>query len=328
MCRLPSMVSGRIRRDAYHAARVSSSPVKSRFSSRSHWLGRLAFLALAADPPAQAAPPVPVAPAVASRPVLPPLIGPFAWQAEIRSVLAEDAASLAPENQARVRGIPIVFDPNPFEVNAYAACDQRGSPSIVATEGLLEAIDAIAQTKATDELYGTRTYDQYLAAVVPNFVQLEKASAALPLGIIPLNVVADPRRWSRAHEWFDEIVAFTFGHELSHQWLGHTGCAGGTPNPVGLLPAVLSRGGHTFVQPAENQADNEGTNTMLAAGKARAPQFRWTEEGALALLDFFVHLEDASGQTKVAFLATHPSSHLRIPWVQISAAAWHLQHPG
>jgi hypothetical protein len=246
----------------------------------------------------------------------------------VRSVILEDVAALGPDDQARVRGIPLVFDPNPFEINAYAQCDEHGSPGIVGTEGLLEAIDAIAQTRATDELYGTHTYAQYLAAVVPNLVQSDKASAALPLGIIPWNVATDARRWSRAHELFDEIAAFTFGHELSHHWLGHTGCAYGPPNILGIVPAVLSRAGHTFAQFAENQADEKGASTVLAAGRARAPQFRWTEEGALALLDFFLHLEDASGQTQVAFLTTHPSSRFRIPWVQVAAAAWRFQHPG
>lgn len=274
--------------------------------------------------PAPAPQPVTTAP----RPLLPPLLGPLAWQAEVRAVVAEDVAALPPDNQMRVRGIPLVFDPNPFEINAYASCDQQNNPAIVSTEGLLEAIDAIAQTKATDDLFGTHTYQQYLSAVIPNLAHSDKASAALPLGVIPLNLVADARRLSRAREWFDEIVSFTFGHELSHHWLGHTGCAYGPPNPLGLIPAWLTRAGHAFVQPAENQADNEGTNTMLAAGKARVPQYRWTEEGALALLDFFLHLEDASGQTFVAFLATHPSSHLRIPWVQTSAGVWHFTHPG
>ena len=120
---------------------------------------------------ASAAPVASPAPA----PLLAPLIGPLAWQAEVRSVVAEDAAALTPENQARVRGIPFLVDPNPFEINAYAACDEHGSPSIVGTEGLLEAIDAIAQTRATDELYGTHTYAQYMATVIPNLVQFDKA---------------------------------------------------------------------------------------------------------------------------------------------------------
>ncbi len=284
--------------------------------------------------PAPSAATVAPPPAIASRPLLAPLIGSLAWQAETRAVLAEDVAALTPDNQARVRGIPLVFDPNPYEINAYAACDPQGNPGIVGTEGLLEAIDAIAQTKATDELYGTRTYAQYLAAVVPPLASSNQASAALPLGLIPANLLSDPRRWSRAHEWFDEIVAFTFGHELSHHWLGHTGCANGSVNPLGMVQGLLSRLGPTnFTQPAEFQADTEGTNTMLAAGRARVPQFRWNEEGGLALLDFFLHLEQAAApgvanQIKVAFLGSHPPSALRIPVVQTTARIWYAQHPG
>ncbi len=278
--------------------------------------------------------PAPIAPPIANRPLLAPLVGSAAFQAETRSIIAEDVAALTPDNQARVRGIPLVFDPNPYEINAYAACDAQGNPGIVGTEGLLEAIDAIAQTRATDELYGTRTYDQYIAAVIPGLASSAQASAALPPGIVPATIVNDPRRWSRAHEWFDEIVAFTFGHELSHHWLGHTGCANGAPNPLGMVQGLLSRLGPTnFTQPAEFQADTEGMNTTLAAARARVPQYRWNEEGGLALLDFFLHLEQSSApgvanQIKVAFLGSHPPSALRIPIVGATARIWYAQHPG
>jgi hypothetical protein len=278
--------------------------------------------------------PYPAAPApqAPQRPLLAPLVGSAAWQAETRGVIAEDVAALTPDNQARVQGIPLVFDPNPYEINAYAACDAQGHPGVVGTEGLLEAIDAIAQTKATDELYGTRTYDQYLATVIPALASSSSASAALPPGILPPAALSDPRRWSRAHEWFDEIVAFTFGHELSHHWLGHTGCASGTPNLLGVVQSFLTQVPiPAFTQPAEFQADTEGTNTMLAAGRRRVPQYRWNEEGALALLDFFLHLEQSVGltnQVKVAFLGTHPSSALRSPIVQATARLWYAQHPG
>jgi hypothetical protein len=281
--------------------------------------------------PAPTTAPTPPA-AAPSRPLLAPLVGSLALQAETRAVIAEDVAALTPDNQARVQGIPLVFDPNPYEINAYAACDPQGHPGIVGTEGLLEAIDAIAQTKATDELYGTQTYGQYLAAVIPALASSDHASAALPPNILPPAAQQDPRRWSRAHEWFDEIVAFTFGHELSHHWLGHTGCANGMPNLIGVVQSFLTQVPiPSFTQPAEFQADTEGTNTMLAAGRARVPQYRWNEEGGLALLDFFLHLEQSMGlgnQVKVAFLGTHPSSALRIPVVGGTARLWYSQHPG
>lgn len=269
-----------------------------------------------------------------SRPLLAPLVGSLAWQAEVRAILVEDTAALSSDNQARVRGIPLVFDPNPTEINAYAMCDDQGHPGIVGTEGLLEAIDAIAQTRATDELYGTHTYDQYTATVIPQLAQSDKAIPALPPGILPASAVTDPRRWSRAHEWFDEIVAFTFGHELSHHYLGHTGCAYGPPVLFGGLAQTFGSWGHGFVQPLEFAADINGMNNALDAGKARVPQYRWTEEGGLGLLDFFLRLENAAGpqtalgKAVVGFLNTHPSSQLRIPVVQGTARTWHLQHPG
>jgi hypothetical protein len=252
----------------------------------------------------------------------------------VRAIMLEDTAALSPDNQARVRGIPLVFDPNPTEINAYAMCDEQGHPGIVGTEGLLEAIDAIAQTKATDELYGTRTYEQYTATVIPALAQSDKAIPALPANILPASAVADSRRWSRAHEWFDEIVAFTFGHELSHHYLGHTGCAYGPPALLGGLAQTFGSWGHGFVQPLEFAADINGIDNALDAGKARVPQYRWTEEGGLALLDFFLRLETAAGpqtalgKAVVGFLNTHPSSQLRIPVVQGTARTWHLQHPG
>ncbi len=248
-------------------------------------------------------------------------------------MLDEDRRALSAENQARVAGIPLLFDPT-FEVNAYASCDAQGRPAITGTEGLLEAVDAISQTRATDELFGTRTYDAYTQAVIPQLVSVDNASPALPPGIIPLQYVADPRRVSRAHEWFDEIVAFTFGHEMAHHYLGHTGCANGQPVPLAGLAQLGGALGGGFNQPNEYAADGAGTMNMLDAGVARAPaQYRWNEEGAFALLDFFARLEDAARPGILAkatdlFTASHGPAKARIGWVQGAATLWHAQHPG
>jgi hypothetical protein len=243
-------------------------------------------------------------------------------------------AALSADNQARVRGVPLVFDPT-LDINAYASCDASGQPKITGTEGLLEAIDAIAQTRATDELFGTQTYPAYLNAVMPVLSRVDDASPALPATIIPPQYLADPRRMSRAHEWFDEIVAFTFGHELSHHYLGHTGCAYGSPPPFAGLAQLVGNGLiPAFTQPLEIAADINGTNNALDAGRARSGSaYRWNEEGGLALLDFFNHLEQSLvpnplGQFIIGFRNTHPASSIRLPIVQGAARAWYAQHPG
>jgi len=273
-------------------------------------------------------------PGVPSRPLLGPLLGPPAWQSEAHAVIRELVAHLSPGNAALVAAVPLVIDPNPNEVNAFAGCDDSGAPFIAGTEGLLEAIDSISQTKATDEIYQTRTYDADVAVVLPRLVSDHGGSALLPADVIPVQYWLDPRRISRAHEIFDEIVAFTFGHELSHHYLGHTGCAYGQasgPGPtlsrIGLFATRILPG---LNQPNEVAADSSACINTLDTGLARSSRaYRYTEEGALWMLDFFARLERASGANPwLGFLRTHPNPGLRIPIVQAVAAAWRIQHPG
>ncbi len=282
-------------------------------------------------------PSAPVQPQPSARPLLPPLIGVAAQQQEVRNILAELINALSAQNQALVRGIPLTFDPT-FEVNAFAGCDEQGTPFLAATAGMLEAVDAIAQTKATDELFGTQTYEQYTAAVLPQMVKSDKARAALPAGIIPANLGPDPRRWSRARELFGDVIAFTFGHELAHHYLGHTGCAKGQPMGSGPDPARLGR--LLSIVPLFNQAgeaasDSAGCVNALDAGRRRRPQYEWSETGGVLLLDYFARIERAGGGggplsllNPVQFLRTHPNPLARIPIVQTVARTWRSQHPG
>jgi hypothetical protein len=264
--------------------------------------------------------------------LLGPLIGAAAWQGEARAVVKELMGTLSPASAARVATIPLVFDPNPNEVNAFAGCDDNGAPFVAGTEGLLEAIDAIAQTRATDELFGTQTYEAYVSVIAPRLVTKDGGSALLPAGVIPPQYWLDPRRISRAHEIFDETVAFTFGHELSHHYLGHTGCANGQSGTLVSAIARLEQLGTEYApglnQPNEIAADSAGCVNTLDTGLARsANAYRWTERGALSLLDFFMRLDRASGANPLlGFLRTHPNPGLRIPLVQGVAGTWHIQH--
>jgi hypothetical protein len=256
------------------------------------------------------------------------------WQAETRAVLAELVANLSPDKQQLVSGIPLQFDQDPTDINAFAGCDDQGQPFIAGTEGILEAIDGISQTKATDELFGTRTYDAYTAAVMPAVVSPQGGAATLPAGIVPAQLWNDPRRISRAHEMFDETVGFTFGHELAHHYLGHTGCAHGQPAGIPPILSDLNRivtsSVQYFNQWNEAAADNAGVWNLLDAGRARsATAYRWNEEGGLWLFDFFARMNGASGFTgPKSYLTTHPNPLLRMPTLQADAAAWRLTHPG
>ncbi|WP_394841484.1 M48 family metalloprotease [Pendulispora brunnea] len=266
-------------------------------------------------------------------PLLAPLVGQLAQQAEVRGVLGELIQQLNASNQQKVRGIPLVFDQDP-DVNAYAGCDDNGAPFLAGTAGLLDAVDGIAQTRATDEMFGTQTYEAYMNAVLPRMLQAKPASPALPPGIIPTQYLMNPQRLSHAREIFDDVVAFTFGHELAHHYLGHTGCANGQAMSAGPNPAVL---GHlvTRILPGLNQfneaaADNYGCIDVLDTGRARRPQYRWSEKGGIFLFDFFGRLDRASGISvfnPIGFLRTHPNPQLRVPLIQTTARTWYSQHP-
>lgn len=290
-------------------------------------------------PPGQPQPQQPAQPPQ-QRPLLPPLIGQAAQEAEVRMILAELINALPAQSRPLVQGIPLNVDPT-VEVNAFAGCDDKGNPYMAATAGILEAVDAISQTKATDELFGTQTYEQYCAQVLPAMVQSQGARAGLPAGLIPQQYGGDARRWSRAHEIFQDVIAFTFGHELAHHYLGHTGCAHGQPlsgapdlsRPGRLLSNIIP----VVNQFQESAADSAGIYDVLDAGRARRAQrqFEWSEYGAVTLLDYFARLERAAGGggplsvlSPVALLKSHPNPLVRIPIVQQYARTWHSQHPG
>lgn len=254
---------------------------------------------------------------------------PAMYQAEARGVLAEQISHLSAGYASKVNGMPLQIDPDATQVNAYATCTDAGAPYVAITEGLLEAVDGIAQTRATDEMFGTQTYAAFANAVIPSLLQ-PQGRAALPAGIIPAQYLNVPQRLSRAHEMFDDIIAFTVGHELSHHYLGHTGC-NGTLGPIdfNVLGRIISSHIQVFNQPNETAADTYGCFNTLDSGIARAPNYRWSEKGGLMLLQFLAQLESAAGATPlnpIAYFQSHPSSPIRIVWVQGAANTWYAQH--
>ncbi len=260
-----------------------------------------------------------------------PLLSPLAASAmhqEVRTVLDELIGHLPAPSASRVKGIPLKLDPSPTEINAYAGCDAQGKPFLAGTEGLLHAIFAIAETKACDEIDAAHSYDGYMTTITPVLTAQTPGSPQLPQNVRPAQCVVDPRVLSRAREMFDDMAAFTFGHELAHHYLGHTGCAiNDSPFTQGLATVehLSQQLVPAFNQPNEIAADTAGLYNVMDTGRARRPHYEYSEKGGMMLLDFFARLEGSGGA--IAFTRSHPPSTTREGWVRTAATTWHLLHP-
>jgi hypothetical protein len=241
-----------------------------------------------------------------------------------QAVIRELVAALPASQRGMVETIPLLVDDAVGEVNAFAACTQGGKAVMAISDGLMEIQSQMARAKATDEIFGTAKFDQYVQFIA----QSQRPNASIvkpPAGFFDPGQDLDARKIQRQHQLFDEELAFVLGHELAHHYLQHTGCAG--PQSGALTPAdvgrALSNAVPVFNQPNESASDWFGTQNTLSAG-ARRQGYRWTEGGAMLTLSFFLALKKISPVEAIlfAFEQTHPHPAFRVPTVQQAAAHW------
>ena len=235
----------------------------------------------------------------------------------VREVHRALLAVLPAREQEQLRGVSLVFDDEPGDVNAFAACLRDGRALVALTDGILQVQSQLARARATDEVFGTGRFDAYLAAAGSG------RRLVMPSGFIPTDQETDGRKRQRQAELLDEGLAFIVGHELAHHRLSHTGCIGSDARAVTLADVgrELSQEVPGFNQPNELAADAYGVQNTLAAG-ASGPG--WKEAGALLLLRFFQARSDLSlgDELRFAFERTHPPAAVRMPVVEQAAAAW------
>lgn len=247
----------------------------------------------------------------------------MAWlRQQTMAIHRELVQALPNAERARVASIPLVFDPTPGEVNAFAACVD-GKALMAVTDGMLDIAAHLAETQAIDEVFGTRKLDEYISLVAHN--QRENAPVVRPPpGFLSPAQTMNASVVARAHQLFDELIAFVLGHELAHHHLGHLPCTG-SPGLLGTaeIGRALSSAVPLFNQPNELAADVAGTQTVLSAGRAHRPP--WTEGGALLTMRFFSGLDRLTPADIVfAFERTHPHPAVRTPVIQQTANAWRL----
>jgi len=239
--------------------------------------------------------------------------------------------ALPANKKSIVDNIPLLSDPSKDDVNAFAGCDDSGKTFVVVTEGLYQMIDLIAQTRATDETFGTDFYDEYIKDLA---AQQEGKATILPLppGALDPTKSLDQRKLQRQRQIFDEEIGYVVGHELGHHYLGHLGSTcGASKGPATAIPDMQNAVRKILPainQPNEIAADMAGINNLLDMGQNES-DYHFGEGGALLVLDFFKKVQDLHpGGVLFTFMSTHPAPEIRSPIVKNTANFWRLTHPG
>ena len=290
-------------------------------------------------PPMPSIPPPGGTPAIPNIPGLPgiKLFSPTgsllmpAMKDEAKKIYQKEIDALSASRKTAVEKIPLLFEDNKEEINAFAGCDDSGKTFVVVTAGMYQMLDLMAQTRATDETFGTGYYDEYIKELAK---QQEGSAKILPLppGMLDVTKSLDQRKLKRQRQLFDESIAYVTGHELAHHYMGHLGsvCTGGAGGTIktGDIVRLAKKIVPAVNQANEIQSDIEGTNNLLSAGQNES-EYKWSEGGALLVIDFFKKLRDLHpGAPLFTFMMTHPAPEVRAPVVKNTANWWRLSHPG
>jgi len=228
-------------------------------------------------------------------------------------------AALDAGSRSRVEKIPLVYDADTSEVNAFASCVQ-GKSLVAVTDGLLLLVAHLAEAQATDESFGTNKFNEYLGFLLANQRKGSPVPAP-PTTFYTAEQRAFPSKLTREWQLIDEALAFVVAHELGHHYLGHLPCTSTLPLDMSELGIALSSAVPAFNQPAEAAADVAATRNVLLAGRARAGT-PYTEGGGLMTIRFFAALDQASPGEVFDFERTHPPPSLRDPIIRSTAQAF------
>lgn len=241
-------------------------------------------------------------------------------RSRVTAVVGELIAALDPSIRSRVDRLPLTFDPNRNDINAFATCTKSGKATIAVTDGMLVLTAYLAQLQASDEVLATRHFDEYVTYVARN-QQPNTPILAPPAQWLPPESRNHPTKVARQQQLNDEMLAFIMAHELAHHYLNHLPCTSVLPLDAAEIGLLLSDVIPAFNQPNEMASDVAGIRNVLEAGRRRS-NYRLTEGGALLTMRFFRGLDSANPADLFNFERTHPPPSVREPVVQTTAQAF------
>jgi hypothetical protein len=239
-------------------------------------------------------------------------------QAELRKL----TAGLAPNDQKRLTGAYLAFDPSPSDPIAMAACDDDGDYVIVLSDAMLRLVSVVARAQSYDEANGSRSIEDYAGFLGRSQIPGRKL---LPP---PPGFYTAQKAGTTQDARLRESLAFVIARELTHLRAGDLVC----PHPTAThesgddewTPSEQRKAleAAAKVYPGrQTERDSEGIVRVLEAGR--------DETGALGLMRFFGQLEIErtvhASRFQPTFATHHPSAATRASAIR-AAASDHKAH--
>lgn len=239
-------------------------------------------------------------------------------QAELKRLVSK----LPANDQKRLTGVYVAFDANVADPFAQVACDDDGDYVVLLSDAMLRVAAHVARAASYDDANNDRKIEDYASFLARSQVP------GRPLLPPPPGFYIASRQADTYEERLAEVLSFVVARELTHLRASDLVC----PKPT----ATKESGDDVWTSAEQRKAaeaaslvypgrqverDNEATVRMLEAGRS--------EEGALAMLRFFAHVEVenrfALSRFRPTYAAHHPSSAMRAMVVK-QAAASHRTH--
>jgi len=225
-------------------------------------------------------------------------------QAELKKLVS----GLPSNDQRRLVGIYVAFDPSVSDPVAQVACDDDGDYVVLLSDAMLRLVAHVARAESYDEANGSRKVEEYAGFLVRSQIPGRRLLPPPPGFYIA----------EKPAETYDErlsdALSFVIARELTHFRAGDLVC----PKPT----ATKESGDDTWTSAEQRKAsevaqdvypgrqmerDSEAIVRVLDAGRSA--------RGALALLRFFTQFEAerliAVGRFSPGYLAQHPSAAMR-----------------
>lgn len=224
--------------------------------------------------------------------------------------------ALPANDQRRLTGLYLAFDPSPSDPSAMVACDDDGDYVIVITDAMLRLASIVARAQSYDDVNGSRSIEDYAGFIARS--QLPARRLLPP----PPGFYTAQKAGTTHDVRLREAIAFVVARELTHFRAGDLVC----PHPT----ATHENGDDEWTSSEQRRAlerassiypgraterDIEATTRVLDAGHS--------EQGALGLLRFFNQLELERTIHAPRFFSTywalHPSAVARTAAVKTAA---------